>query len=104
MDYEQTKKHISNLIYQKVIIERVVTQAELSRRLGVSKPAIGKWINEGVCPEASRVPELCEIFSISLYDFFGIEDIDTIKNNEYLIAINKHPELKAILDKYTESN
>ena len=33
MDYEQTKKHISNLIYQKVIIEKVVTQAELSRRL-----------------------------------------------------------------------
>ena len=24
MDYEQTKKHISNLIYQKVIIEKVV--------------------------------------------------------------------------------
>lgn len=104
MDYEQTKKHISNLIYQKVIVEKVITQAELSRRLGISKPAIGKWINEGVCPESSRVPELCEIFGITLYDFFGIENTDANKSNEYLITIEKHPELKAILDKYTESN
>lgn len=104
MDYEQTKKHISNLIYQKVIVEKVTTQAELSRRLGISKPAIGKWINEGVCPESSRVPALCEIFGITLYDFFGIKNTDENNNNEYLIAIEKHPELKAILDKYTESN
>ena len=104
MDYEQTKKHISNLIYQKVIVEKVITQAELSRRLGISKPAIGKWINDSVCPESSRVPELCEIFGITLYDFFGIENVDANKSNEYLITIEKHQELKAILDKYTESN
>ena len=79
MNYEQTKKHISNLIYNKVIVEKVITQAELARRLGISKPAIGKWINEGVCPEASRVPELCEIFNISLFEFFGIENIDDLK-------------------------
>ncbi|MBQ3253245.1 MAG: helix-turn-helix transcriptional regulator [Acholeplasmatales bacterium] len=104
MDYEQTKKHISNLIYQKVIIEKVVSQAELSRRLGVSKPAIGKWINNGVCPEASRVPELCEIFGITIYEFFGIENIEANRNNNYIDAIEKHPELKAILDKYTDAN
>ena len=86
------------------VFDKVITQAELSRQLGISKPAIGKWINEGICLESSRVPELCEIFGITLYDSFGIENTNENSNNEYLIAIENHTELKAILDKYTESN
>lgn len=50
-----------------------LTQEELARRMGVSAQAVSKWENNLSCPDISVLPELAEIFDISLDELLGRE-------------------------------
>lgn len=103
MDYRENIKKVLN---QKLKIEKVMPQNELAKALGINPSAITKWLNGERVPDIQNIPLVCELLNISLNQFFGINEDRVITQSElkYIETIEKHPELKAILDKYTNSN
>lgn len=51
-----------------------LTQEELAQRMGVSAQAVSKWENNLSCPDISILPELAEVFDISLDELLGREN------------------------------
>lgn len=51
--------------------EKKLTQAQLAEKLGVTDRAVSKWETGKCLPDASLMPELCEIIGISLNDLFN---------------------------------
>lgn len=45
--------------------KRGLSQQELADRMGVSKPAVSKWENDGSLPETKRLPLLAQILELS---------------------------------------
>lgn len=45
-----------------------MTQEELAEKMGVSRQTISKWELDAVCPEISKVLELCQLFSCTMDD------------------------------------
>ena len=43
-----------------------MTQEQLAERMGVSAQAVSKWENNLSCPDISVLPELAEVFGISV--------------------------------------
>jgi len=67
--------------------EKNITQSELAEKLNITDRAISKWEN-GVClPDASNMPELCEILDITINDLFSGEVVD-MKDNEKRLEEN----------------
>ncbi len=67
--------------------EKGFTQSELAEKLNITDRAVSKWEN-GICmPDASIMPELCEILSISINDLFSGEVVD-MKDNEKKLEEN----------------
>ncbi len=64
---------------QKTLGERIkyhrkrlgLTQEELAQRMGVSAQAVSKWENSLSSPDISILPELAEVFGISLDELLG---------------------------------
>ena len=48
-----------------------MTQEQLAERMGVSAQAVSKWENNLSCPDISVLPELAEIFGISVDELLG---------------------------------
>ena len=64
---------------KKVVISRKIkeyrkihklTQEEFADIMGVSAQAISKWEREVCCPDITLLPDLAEILSCSVNDFF----------------------------------
>lgn len=55
-----------------------LTQEELAQRMGVSAQAVSKWENNLSCPDISILPELAEVFDISLDELLGRENTQTV--------------------------
>lgn len=50
-----------------------MTQEQLASRLGISYQAVSKWENGASCPDIMMLPQLAEIFGISIDALFGRE-------------------------------
>ncbi|MDR0889127.1 MAG: helix-turn-helix domain-containing protein [Oscillospiraceae bacterium] len=48
-----------------------LTQEQLAERIGVTPQAVSKWENNLSCPDISLLPELAEIFGVSIDDLLG---------------------------------
>lgn len=48
-----------------------MTQEQLADRVGVSAQAVSKWENDLSCPDISLLPQLAEIFGISVDELLG---------------------------------
>ncbi|WP_295129676.1 helix-turn-helix transcriptional regulator [Ruminococcus sp.] len=51
--------------------EKKMTQAHLAEKLGISDRAVSKWETGKCMPDASLMPELCELLDISVNDLFN---------------------------------
>ena len=51
--------------------ERGMTQEQLAGRLGVTFQAVSKWENAAACPDIALLPELADLFGITLDELFG---------------------------------
>ena len=51
--------------------EMGITQEVLAEKLGVSAAAVSKWERQLSCPDISLLPQVAEIFGVSIDDLFG---------------------------------
>ena len=51
-----------------------LTQEQLAARMGVSAQAVSKWENDLSCPDISILPELAELFGVSVDELLGKQD------------------------------
>jgi len=59
-----------------------MTQDQLAGRLGISYQAVSKWENGASCPDIMMLPQLAEIFGVSIDALFGRETDMTVVQNE----------------------
>lgn len=53
--------------------EKGMTQEALANKLGVSNQAVSKWEANQSCPDIQLLPQIADLFEISLDDLFGRE-------------------------------
>ncbi|MCL2494441.1 MAG: helix-turn-helix domain-containing protein [Oscillospiraceae bacterium] len=70
---------MENPNYAQILSERILslrkekslTQEALAQQLGVSFQAVSKWENEQSCPDIALLPQLAEIFEVTIDSLFG---------------------------------
>lgn len=48
-----------------------MTQDQLAEKMGVTAQAVSKWENDQSCPDISALPQLCDIFGITVDALLG---------------------------------
>ncbi len=71
-DMKQTGKKITELRKKDNM-----TQMELADRLGISFQAVSNWERGNTMPDISKLPELADIFYISLDELLGFHSISS---------------------------
>ena len=51
--------------------ENGMTQETLAQRLGISNQAVSKWESDQCCPDIMQLPQLADLFGITLDALFG---------------------------------
>ncbi len=51
-----------------------IMQKDLAEQLGIKANAVGAWENGRSRPDIDSLPKMCEIFGISLYEIYGLEN------------------------------
>ena len=77
--------------------EKNMTQTELADRLNVSFQAVSNWERGQSMPDISKLPELAEIFEVSIDALLGarsrfVESVSEGKMEEYLESAEASPE------------
>ena len=54
-----------------------MTQESLARKLGVTNQAVSKWESDQSCPDVMLLPEIADVFGITLDALFGREAVST---------------------------
>ncbi|MBQ6845065.1 MAG: helix-turn-helix domain-containing protein [Agathobacter sp.] len=66
--------------------EKGMTQEALANELGVSNQAVSKWEANQSCPDIQLLPQIADIFGITLDDLFGRE----IEQEEPIVTCENH--------------
>ena len=53
--------------------ERGMTQKELAEKLNISDKTVSRWESGVQLPEAALLPDLAEVFGVSIDELYGIE-------------------------------
>lgn len=67
--------------------EQGFTQAALAEKLGITDRAVSKWETGRSLPDASIMPELCDLLNIQLSDLFRGERIAMTENQKTFDAL-----------------
>ena len=51
-----------------------MTQEQLAEKLGITAQAVSKWENDQSCPDIAMLPQLAEIFGVSIDSLLGKEE------------------------------
>ena len=89
---EILRKNLS--IFRK---QRHLTQEQLANELGLTFQAISKWENGLSCPDISLLPQLAEIFGVTIDDLFREQAEESVQETtaEEPSAAEKKKEEKA---------
>ena len=94
-----SKLKIGNRIKEKRR-ERNLTQEELASMLGVTKAAVSKWENEESYPDITLLPQIAQVFHMTMDDLFDFapNDKPLVVVNEYHFGLSLETVDKRILD------
>ncbi len=59
-----------------------ITQETLAQKLGVTNQAVSKWESDQCCPDIQLLPQLADIFGISIDQLFGRPGQEKIVKND----------------------
>ena len=60
--------------------QKGMTQEELAGRLGVTNQSVSKWESAQCCPDIGLLPEIADIFGVSIDTLMGREKQDSFEN------------------------
>ena len=80
--------------------ERNFTQEELASMLGVTKAAVSKWENEESYPDIMLLPQIAQLFHMTMDDLFDFSSNDKplVVVNEYHFGLSLETVDKRIMD------
>lgn len=80
--------------------ERNLTQEELASILGVTKAAVSKWENEESYPDIMLLPQIAQLFHMTMDDLFDFSPNDKplVVVNEYHFGLSLETVDKRIMD------
>jgi transcriptional regulator with XRE-family HTH domain len=80
--------------------ERNLTQEEIASMLGVTKAAVSKWENEESYPDITLLPQIAQLFHMTMDDLFDFapNDKPLVVVNEYHFGLSLEAVEKRILD------
>ena len=80
--------------------ERNLTQEELASMLGVTKAAVSKWENEESYPDIMLLPQIAQLFHMTMDDLFDFSPNDKplVVVNEYHFGLSLETVDKRIMD------
>ena len=92
-----------------------MTQEQLAEYMGVSPQAVSRWETGATSPDISALPQLADLFSISIDELLGYDDVERQKEISSVIdaaeeQINKNitekpiTELRKALNKYPNND
>lgn len=84
---------ITNTLVKRIKTDKVMTQAELARVLGISEAAVSRWLNGTGLIKLEYVIPICDTLKITPNELFNY-DIN-LENRELLDILDKNPKLKA---------
>jgi len=67
-----TKSNFTYVLQKKLREEKVISQVDLSKIMGISTVAITKWLNGGT-PDMDKIPQLCELLKVTPNELFGYD-------------------------------
>ena len=67
------EQNIAKVLREFLKENRLMTQAELARRMDVTPAAVAKWLKEGAV-SLNKIPLLCEVLGITPNTLFGFPD------------------------------
>lgn len=79
---------IGNKIRQ-IRIKAALTQEQLASKLGVSAQSVSKWENEISMPDITLLPDIAEIFGVSIDELFDLTTEQKLKRIENRIEIEE---------------
>ena len=86
------EQHIADVLNEFLRRNKVMTQAELARKMEVTPAAVTKWLKDGAV-SLNKIPLLCETLGITPNTLFGFPDAQISAEALSLYnAFLKHPE------------
>lgn len=67
-----------------------MTQDQLAEKLGVTPQAVSKWENDQSCPDISILPQLADIFGITIDALLGRAPTEKVHNAEVVTEEDDH--------------
>ena len=96
MEFGSTFVEVLN---RKIRKEKVITQVELARVMGVTPVAVANWLKKGSL-DIDKVPRLCAALNITPNEFFDYKgDVTNEKVIALIKAYDSHPEYRAAINK-----
>ena len=84
---------ITNTLVKRIKNDKIMSQAELARVLGISEAAVSRWLNGTGLIKLEYVIPICDALKITPNELFNY-DIN-LENRELLDILDKNPKLKA---------
>ena len=75
-----------------------ITQEQLASKLGVSGQSVSKWENEITMPDISLLPDIAEVFGISIDELFDLTVEQKLKRIENRIEIEEELSAQSFSD------
>lgn len=85
-------------------LQRSITQEQLAQKLNVTSQAVCKWENGNTMPDITLLPEISELFGVTIDELFGLNEevhfkrIDNLLRNKLEISDNDFAYAKDFLN------
>ena len=69
-------------VIKKMRFNANLTQEQLSEKLGISPQSVSKWENGISMPDIALLPEIAEVFGVSIDELFGLNEPEKLRRIE----------------------